>query len=250
MDMGYDQESVLPALLTVPPQSRYPFRLRHNSVRPFLCKLLPLPMNEFTSAPVAVIASVSASDMDRNSSVTVTFSIDPFVQSFPETIIISGIHPTLGLVLHYYVDRHRCQLIKMDLGRPSHRLPQWKSRLRSAYILSIDTMSIHTITDIGLVISEGRAAGCPSIVVLFTKDDAPNCLSTVGLPQLYFDQLRIMRRHIDNTVYQFGYEDPEEAGDESLAEVDEMNVSRMKEADDADENWSCLHHRLVAHNGG
>jgi hypothetical protein len=157
-------------------------------------------MNEFTSSPAAVIASVSTSDIDRNSSVTVTFSTDPFGQSFPETIIVSGIHPTLSLVLHYDVDRHRCQLIKMDLGTPSHRLPQWKSRLRYAYILSVDTMSVRTIADIGLVISEARAAGRQSIVVVFTKDDAPNCLSAVGLPQLYFDQLRIMRRHIDNTV--------------------------------------------------
>jgi hypothetical protein len=61
-------------------------------------------------------------------------------------------------------------------------------------------MSIHTIVDIGLVISEDRAAGRTSIVVVFTKDDAPNCLSAVGLPQLYFDQLQIMRGHIDNTV--------------------------------------------------
>jgi hypothetical protein len=61
-------------------------------------------------------------------------------------------------------------------------------------------MSVHTIADIGLVISEARSAGCTSIVVLFTKDDAPSCLSAVGLPQLYFDQLRIMRGYIDNTV--------------------------------------------------
>jgi hypothetical protein len=139
-------------------------------------------MNEFKSVPVAVIASVSASDIDRNISVTVTFSTDPFGQSFPETIIVSGIHPTLGLVLHYDVDRHRCQLIKMYLGTPSHRLPKWKSRLRSAYILSIDTMSVHAIADIGRVISEARAAGRTSIVVLFTKDDAMNCLSAVGFP--------------------------------------------------------------------
>jgi hypothetical protein len=203
MDMGYDQEPVLPALITVPPQSRYPLRSRHNSVTPFLCKLLPLPMNEFTSAPAAVIASISASDIDRNSSVTVTFSGDPFGQSFPETINVSGIHPTLGLVLHYYVDRHHCQLLKMDLGTPSHRLPQWKSRLRSAYIFPIYTMSVHTIADIDLVISAARAVGRPYIVVVFTKDDAPNCLSAVGLPQLYFDQLRIMKRHIDNTVLAF-----------------------------------------------
>jgi hypothetical protein len=78
MDMVYDQEPVLPALTTVQPKSRYPFHSRHNSVTPFLCKLQPLPMNEFTSAPAAVIAYVSASDIDRNSSVTVTFSTDPY----------------------------------------------------------------------------------------------------------------------------------------------------------------------------
>jgi hypothetical protein len=61
-------------------------------------------------------------------------------------------------------------------------------------------MSIHTIADIGLVISEARAAGRTSIVVVFTKYDAPNCLSAVGLPQLYFDQLQIMRGYIDYTV--------------------------------------------------
>jgi hypothetical protein len=157
-------------------------------------------MNEFTSAPVAVVASATASDIDRNSSATVTFSTDPFGQSFPETIIVSGTHPTLGLVLHYNVDRHRFQLVKMDLGTPSHHLPQSNTRLRSAYVLSIDTMSVHTIADVGLVISRARIAGRTTIVVVFTKDDAPNYLSAGGLPQLYFGQLRIMRGHIDNTV--------------------------------------------------
>jgi hypothetical protein len=61
-------------------------------------------------------------------------------------------------------------------------------------------MSVHTISDVGLVISEARAAGHTYIVVVFTKDDAPNCISVVGLPQLYFDQVWIMRGHIDNTV--------------------------------------------------
>jgi hypothetical protein len=51
-----------------------------------------------------------------------------------------------------------------------------------------------------LVISEARPVNRKSIIVAFTKDYAPNCLSAVGLPQLYFDQLRIMKGHIDNTV--------------------------------------------------
>jgi hypothetical protein len=34
------------------------------------------------------------------------------------------------------------------------------------------------------------------VVFALTKDDAPHCLSAVGLPQLYFDQLRVTKRHI------------------------------------------------------
>jgi hypothetical protein len=50
-------------------------------------------------------------------------------------------------------------------------------------------MSVHTIADIGIVISEARATRRTYIVVVFTTDDAPICLSAVVLPQLYFDQL-------------------------------------------------------------
>jgi hypothetical protein len=106
MDMGYEQESALPAITTPPPVSRYPRRLRHKSVTPFVCKFCPLPMNEFTFSPFPVTASVTTSNIDRNDSATVTFSTDTFGPSFPETIFVSGIHPALGLNLHYYVDRH------------------------------------------------------------------------------------------------------------------------------------------------
>jgi hypothetical protein len=135
MDMGYGHKPVLPAIATPPPLSRYLLFSRHNTATPFLCKLLTLPMNEFNSAPFAVITSVTTSAIDHNNSVTVTFSTDPFGPSFPETILVSGIHPTLGLDLHYDVDRHHCQLVNMAPGTPSHRLSKWKSRLRSAYIL-------------------------------------------------------------------------------------------------------------------
>jgi hypothetical protein len=57
----------------------------------------------------------------------------------------------------------------------------------------------------------------------------------------------IVHKH---TVYQCEYHNPEEAGGESLAEVDETNVSRMKDAGDSDEKWRCLYHPLVAHKGG
>jgi hypothetical protein len=97
------------------------------------------------------------SEIDRNNSVTVTFSTNPFGPYFPETMVVSGIHPTLGLDLQYNANRHHCQLLKMNPGTPSHRLSQWKYHLRYAYILSIDTMPIHTINDVRLIISEARS---------------------------------------------------------------------------------------------
>jgi hypothetical protein len=200
MGMGYEWQPVLPAITTPPPHSRYPMCSRHKTVPTFSCKLLTLTINEFTSAPFAVIASVTTSDIDHNNSVAVTFSTDSFGPSLSETILVSGIHLTPGLDLHYYVYRHHCQLIKMDPGKPSHRLSQWKSCFQSTYILSIDTMSIHTVADARLVISEARSAKRNSVFIAFAKDDDPNCRSAVGLPQIYFDQLRIMRGHIENTV--------------------------------------------------
>jgi hypothetical protein len=182
--MGYEQQHVLPPITTPPQLSWYPLRSRHKTVTAFLCELLPLPMNEFTSTSVAVVASVAMSEIDRNSSVTVTFSIYPVGPYFSETIVVSGIHPTLGLDLKYDVDRHSFQLVKMDPVTPSHRLSQWKSRLHYAHILSIDTISVHTIAGERLVICEARSANRESIVVEFTKDDAPKFLSAVGLPQL------------------------------------------------------------------
>jgi hypothetical protein len=88
----------------------------------------------------------------------------------------------------------------MDPGMPSHRLFQWKSRLRYAYILSIEMTSVHTVADIRLIIAEDSSANRKSITIAFMKDDAPNCLYAVGLPRLYLDQLRSMWGHIATTV--------------------------------------------------
>jgi hypothetical protein len=200
MDMGYEQQPVFLVITTLPPLSRYPLRYRHKTVKPFMCKLLPLPMNEFTSALFAVIASIMTSDIDRNTSVTFNLVTDPFGPLFPETILVSGIHSMLILDLHYDIHRHLWLLVTVDPGTPSYRLFQWKSHLRSAYILYIDTAYVHTIADVRLVIYEALSSRISSVVIAFTKDDAQNCISAAGLPQLYFDQFCIMRRHIENTV--------------------------------------------------
>jgi hypothetical protein len=99
MDMGYDPPPLIPAIITPPSLSRYPLRPLHKPVMPLYRKILPLPINKFMSAPVAVVATLSTSDIDCNNSVTITFSTYPIGPPFPKTILFSSIHPTLGLDL-------------------------------------------------------------------------------------------------------------------------------------------------------
>jgi hypothetical protein len=208
MDMGYD----IPSLPLVPLQSSqfaiYPKWSHHKCITPLSCTLIPLPLHEFTPAPVAVAASLAASsrplhgsDVHRYDGITVTFSTDPFGPSFPETISVSGIHPSLGLELRHDMYCQRCQLVAMTPGTPSHRLHQWKSRHRHAFLLSVDTTDVYTIYDVHQANALARQAAQTYVVIVFTKDEAKNSFSAVGLPQLYFDQLRVMKAHIAHKVH-------------------------------------------------
>jgi hypothetical protein len=88
----------------------------------------------------------------------------------------------------------------MTPGTSSHRLHQWKSRLRHAFLLSVETTAVHTISDDHQEIALALQTAQTSVVIVFTKDEAKNSLSAVGLPQLYFDELRVMKAHIGRTA--------------------------------------------------
>jgi hypothetical protein len=64
----------------------------------------------------------------------------------------------------------------------------------------MDTTAVHTIPDARQEIALARQAVQTYDVILFTNDEAKNSLYDVGLPQLYFDQLRVMKAHIAHTV--------------------------------------------------
>jgi hypothetical protein len=84
----------------------------------------------------------------------------------------------------------------MDPGTPSHRIPQWRSRLRHDFVISIDQVHIHIIDDALQAISKTRQLENKTVVSALTKDYAQNCISTVSFPQLYVDHLRVMNWHI------------------------------------------------------
>jgi hypothetical protein len=70
----------------------------------------------------------------------------------------------------------------MTPDTPSHRLPQWKSRLCHTFLLSVDSTAVYTILDVQQAIALARQSAQTSVIVVFTKDEATNSLSAVGLP--------------------------------------------------------------------
>jgi hypothetical protein len=185
----------------------YPTRSRNKCITPLPCTLIPLPLHEFTPAPVAVASSLATtsrplheSDVHRDDGTTVTSITNPFGPSFLETISVSGINPTLGLDIRHDMDHQRFQLVVMMPITPSHRLPQLKLRLCHTFILSVNTTAVHTISDVHQAIALSCQAAHTYVVILFTNDEAKHSLSDVGLSQLSFDQLRVMKAYIAHTV--------------------------------------------------
>jgi hypothetical protein len=174
-----------------------PFPKLAPAIFPLAC-YAPLPLLEFLAAPVATTTAtlVSTLDVSRSAALTVEFCTDPFGPSFDEPISIQGHHATAGLLLRYDPDCGRCQLLAMQPGTPAHQTHAWKSRLWGAYILCIDVQALTSVVDVTNAIRAARLLLTPNITITFTFDEIVNTLSHAGLPQLYFDQMRVIQNHI------------------------------------------------------
>ena len=150
------------------------------------------------AAAAAASARVLPNGVSVEDVMSISMSGDPFGPSFRQEVPLLGDHPTLGFVFRHDPDRCRLQLVDCCKGTPAHRLHHWRSRLRHAYLLDIDGSSIVAEADAIGAISAARARSLQSCVFCFTFDSIRNTLSDDGLPQLYFDQLRDVRRVVDS----------------------------------------------------
>jgi hypothetical protein len=167
-----------------------------------LAQYVPMPLLEFVSAPVAVATTlVAAVPVSRNDALTVEMYDDPFGPSFDEPISIQGHHVAAGLLLQLDIDRGHCQLTSIQPGTPAHHIHTWKSRLCHAYILRIDGNNVISIMDVTHAIQDACLRLASNISVTFTFDEIVNTLRHAGLPQLYFDQMRVVKNHLETVKH-------------------------------------------------
>ena len=165
-----------------------------------LAALIPLPLGELLDMSSLPHFSPSAHALTASDVMSIEFSNDPFGPSFIEPIPLTGTHETAGIETRFDASRQRLQITHLLAGNPVSRLPRWRSRLKHAYILSLDNLDIpdHE-TFVRLIASlrdtHGSQHTYPLVSLKLTFDDAINTLSSTGLPLLYFDQLKHIRGH-------------------------------------------------------
>jgi hypothetical protein len=182
--------SLVPALSV----ARYPSLVLHRpvpSLPPLAC-VTPLPISELLDTSMITLFSSAA--LTAPEVMSIDFSDDPFGPSFLETVPLSGSHETAGIETRFDSSRGRLQITHLLPGNAVSRIPRWRTRIKHAYLLTLNDIDIVDLPSFETTVAQMRAAATdPSsltAVLKLTFDDAINTLSASGLPLIYFDQLR------------------------------------------------------------
>jgi hypothetical protein len=126
-------------------------------------------------------------------------SNDPYGRTFKEPLDLRKCnltqHPTAGL--RFIVKDGWLILSSIDASTPSAQIDTWHSRLRGAWLISIDNTPISSITAAQSVFSQLSKDSASSCILTFTHPDFSPGISHNGLPiisqddftQLTHDQL-------------------------------------------------------------
>ena len=171
----------------------------------------------------------------------IDLSSSPFDTFTDRDITIKGDHPTLGLQLKHNELHNLPQLKHCLRSTPSARLNSWRRDLRDGFINRINDTNVHTIADVQNAIAACRNRGDTTIKVHFALIDTVSIHTEKGLPQLFFDQLNIVSKHLFELRTDPAY-------NEKFARI--IGLDRIDDDDLTEENRTILEdlHQLIAHN--
>ena len=158
-------------------------------------QLQHLPISDFEPMPTHAAAARLEYPFD-SAHPALAMSDDPLALSFIETLPTTGNDVTAGLVLEAEPETGRIVLKDCRKGTPSARIPRWRSRLRHAYLLELDGTKVNSIEDVHQAYSLARSEQRTTCSARFAFAEVRNSLSSEGVPQLYFDQLAIIQKHL------------------------------------------------------
>lgn len=133
-------------------------------------------------------------------------SLDPFDKTLSIQIQVKGDHPTLGMQLSQCQARNRLQLTNMALSTPGSRIPKWRSLLRHAYLITFHNQPIHNIVDLESAVQTARKTGLITATCTFAVDKSYGIHPHQGIPQLHFDQLNTIAKHLQSISTKYAHD--------------------------------------------
>lgn len=111
-------------------------------------------------------------------------------------IQLKGEHPTLGMQLDDRNMHGRIKLLHCEKGTPAYKMKKWRSVLRNSNIIEVENQPVATIAEIQDLIRKYKSQGKPNLTCTFATEERVTIHPTLGTPQLYFDQLNIIAKHL------------------------------------------------------
>ena len=130
----------------------------------------------------------------------VTLSDDPFMDVIEVSISNTGKHPTLGLQLKesdQWYDTVEVEDCKR--ATPAAKVHRWRTRLKKNTILAVNGREVTTASDVAKIFSECNSNDQHTLRIGLQERLSMN--DDDGVPMLYFDQLQMVGKHLDDIKY-------------------------------------------------
>jgi len=125
-------------------------------------------------------------------------SQDPFDSVQHITIAVKGDNPYMGMQFRLCPHRNHLQLQNMAISTPGSHIPKWRSVLQNAYLLTFQHQPIHTIEQLEQAVQQAKETGVIKATCTFATDRSYRLHPQKGIPQLYFDQLNTIAKHLQD----------------------------------------------------
>ena len=148
-----------------------------------------------------------------------TLTDNPYGTSLLHHTTTRGDHPTLGMNLYTHTDTNRLLLKECLPSTPSERIPKWRTELRDAVLISVNSIPVSTVDDVKTAVSAfGASQTSPRkpIPLIFSPSLRIPTNRGTNTPQIHFDQMAVIARHHHAVRYDLPPLDPKKEEDDEI----------------------------------
>ncbi len=121
----------------------------------------------------------------------VFFSWTAYNDAFEEYLDMKHFYPTSHPAsgMHFFTEGDCLILQHMAKGLLCTKIRNWRSRLKGAWLISLNDRPVLSVKDINEIFEECLTSGSPQCTLLFSHPDVRHGLTNEGIPQISLDQL-------------------------------------------------------------